>query len=58
MAQDVKAEECPDRKWDVIHIPDELQKASTTGMTVHSLRLLVGFYGAGGLILVHREFAL
>ena len=31
-ALDVKAEECTDRMWDVTHIPEELQNASTTGI--------------------------
>jgi len=35
MAQDVKSEECTG-KWDVTHIPEELQTVSMTGIVLSS----------------------
>lgn len=36
LAQDVHAEECTGRKWDVTHIPEEIQTASATGIVQSS----------------------
>ena len=40
MAQDIKAEECTE-KWDVTHIPEELQTASSTGTVLLFLPVLM-----------------